>query len=183
MGTACCRKEHMSTASPHDAADFDPRVLIEQHQVGIWRYLRVLGCDAVLAEDLTQETFLTVLRKPFEVYSEAATAAYLRRVAYNLFISHRRRSRKETLVEDIDELNITWDRWAGQDNGDQLVENLRECLELLSERARGALEMRFRQRLQRLEIARSLEITEHGAKNLMQRAKKQLRQCVEGKMQ
>jgi RNA polymerase sigma-70 factor (ECF subfamily) len=34
-----------------------------------------------------------------------------------------------------------------------------------------------------MEIARSLEITEHGAKNLMQRAKKQLRQCVEGKMQ
>ena len=114
---------------------------------------------------------------------DAATAAYLRRVAYNLFISHRRRSRKETLVENMDELNITWDRWAGQDNGDQLLENLRECLELLSERARGALEMRFRQRLRRLEIARSLEITEHGAKNLMQRAKKQLRQCVEGKMQ
>ena len=119
----------MSPARSQDAADFDPQDLIAQHQVGIWRYLRVLGCDAVLAADLT------------------------------------------------------WDRWAGQDNGDQLLENLRDCLKLLSERARGALEMRFRQRLRRLEIARSLEITEHGAKNLMQRAKKQLRQCVEGKMQ
>ena len=118
----------------------------------------------------------------FEIYSDAATAAYLRRVAYNLFITQRRRARKETLVENMDELNITWEQWAGQDNGDQLMEKLKECLELLSERARGALE-RFRQRLRRIQIARSLEITEHGAKNLMQRAKKQLRQCVEGKMQ
>ena len=115
----------MSTARSHDAADFNPQELIAQHQVGIWRYLRVLGCDAALAEDLTQETFLSVLRKPFVVYSDAATAAYLRRVAYNLFISHRRRSRKETLVENMDELNVTWDRWAGQDNGAQLLENLK----------------------------------------------------------
>ena len=173
----------MRKASTQDSADFDPQVLIEQHQAGIWRYLRVLGCEASLAEDLTQETFLAVLRKPFEIYSDAATAAYLRRVAYNLFITQRRRARKETLVENMDELNITWEQWAGQDNGDQLMEKLKECLELLSERARGALEMRFRQRLRRIQIARSLEITEHGAKNLMQRAKKQLRQCVEGTMQ
>jgi cysteinyl-tRNA synthetase len=31
---------------------FDPVRLIETHQAGIWRYLRVLGCDAALADDL-----------------------------------------------------------------------------------------------------------------------------------
>ena len=51
-----------------------------------------------------------------------------------------------------------------------------------SERARWALEMRFRDKLPRLEIAGHLKITEHGAKNLMQRAKKQLRECIEGKI-
>jgi RNA polymerase sigma-70 factor (ECF subfamily) len=42
--------------------------------------------------------------------------------------------------------------------------------------------MRFRDRLPRVEIAAELKITEHGAKNLMQRAKKQLRGCIERKM-
>lgn len=173
----------MSTDSQQTSDSLDPLEFIRQFQAGVWRYLRVLGSDDSEADDLTQETFLAVLRKPFEIYSDAATAAYLRRVAYNLFISLRRRRRRETLVEDVEQLNLTWERWAGQDNGDHLVEKLEECLELLTERARGALEMRFRQRLRRAEIAQSLEITEHGAKNLMQRAKKQLKHCVEGKLE
>jgi RNA polymerase sigma-70 factor (ECF subfamily) len=41
--------------------------------------------------------------------------------------------------------------------------------------------MRFHQRLPRTKIADQLGITEHGAKNLMQRAKKQLRECIDQK--
>jgi RNA polymerase sigma-70 factor (ECF subfamily) len=42
--------------------------------------------------------------------------------------------------------------------------------------------MRFREKLPRVEIAAALQITEHGAKNLMQRAKKQLQSCIESKI-
>jgi RNA polymerase sigma-70 factor (ECF subfamily) len=41
--------------------------------------------------------------------------------------------------------------------------------------------MRFSENATREQIALSLGITEHGAKNLMQRAKLQLRQCLEEK--
>ena len=71
---------------------FDPVRLIEQHQAGVWRYLRALGCNATEADDLTQETFLAVIQKPFEDYNSAATAGYLRKVAHNLFITVRRRA-------------------------------------------------------------------------------------------
>ena len=43
-------------------------------------------------------------------------------------------------------------------------------------------ELRFAEDNSRQTIAESLGITEHGAKNLMQRAKSQLRQCVEQKI-
>jgi len=59
---------------------------------------------------------------------------------------------------------------------------LQDCLAELTQRARWALEMRFQERLPRIEIAAAMKITEHGAKNLMQRAKKQLRGCIERKM-
>jgi RNA polymerase sigma-70 factor (ECF subfamily) len=85
-------------------------------------------------------------------------------------------------VEDVESLDRTWSRWAGSDGGENAIDALRECLKRLTERARLALEMRFRGDHSREEIAAALEITEHGAKNLMQRAKQQLRECIETKL-
>ena len=34
--------------------------LVARHHEMVWRYLRLLGCESALAEDLTQETFLGV---------------------------------------------------------------------------------------------------------------------------
>lgn len=173
----------MKAASTPDPTAFDPVRLIEDHQAGVWRYLRALGCESNLADDLTQETFLAVLQRPFEDYNPAATAAYLRRTAYNALVSFQRRAKKVTTVENIDELNRNWESWAGDDNGEELVDALRRCLAVLSERARLALELRFKERASRETIAAALEMSEDGAKNLMQRAKKTLRECIESKLQ
>jgi len=172
----------MNPAPPQPAAGFDPVRLIQAYQAGIWRYLRALGCEASLAEDLTQDTFVAVLQRPFNDVSPAATAAYLRKTALNMLISHERRAGRMRPVEDIEQLDRTWTRWAGDDDGEMVLSHLRECLDRLTDRARMALEMRFRSEASRTEIAVALEITEHGAKNLMQRAKQQLRECVESKL-
>ncbi|MCA9267136.1 MAG: sigma-70 family RNA polymerase sigma factor [Planctomycetales bacterium] len=174
--------EARSGNPPAAAGQFDLARLIETHQAGVWRYLRALGCDRDLADDITQETFLAVYQKPFDDYDPRATAGYLRRVAHNLFISIMRRSGRMIVVDQVEQLDSAWTRWLGDDStGEELLEKLRQCLEGLTERARWALEMRFRDRLPRLEIAAQLGITEHGAKNLMQRAKHQLKQCIEAK--
>jgi RNA polymerase sigma-70 factor (ECF subfamily) len=172
----------MKPATMPDTTGFDPEVLIERYQAGIWRYLRALGCEPSQADDLTQETFLAVLRHPFDDYGPAATAAYLRKVAHNQFISAQRRAGKVVPVEDIEQFDRSWEEWAGTDNGEALLEALRECLQRLTDRARTALEMRFHDRESRANIAAALGISEHGAKNLMQRAKKQLKTCIEGKL-
>ena len=176
----------MSTArdlpSSDETAKVDPCRLIDDHQAGIWRYLRALGCDRAEADDLTQETFLAVLQRPFVNYSPAAAAAYLRKVALNRFISARRRSGRLVYLDQVEELDRTWSRLVSDDHGEALLDALRDCLEELTDRAQQALRMRFRDRASRGAIAEALDITEHGAKNLMQRAKKQLRTCIEGKL-
>lgn len=164
--------------------ELGPTELIARHQRGVWRYLRMLGCDDSTADDLTQETFLRVLRREkFVQHSDAATSSYLRRTAYNLLVSdHRKHKRVQTMAESsvMDEV---WDRWAGKDiGGDRAIEVLRECFGLLTERAQKALKMRFATEASRVEIADELNISDHGARNLMQRAKGQLRDCVEAKM-
>ena len=154
--------------------------LIQRHQNGIWRYLRVLGCDAATADDLTQETFLRVLRRDnFVQHSDEATSEYLRRTAYNLQISNHRKLGRMQVTDSPVLLDESWQRWAGKDlTGDEAADALRQCMELLTDRAREALRMRFVDNIPRVEIGAALGITDHGARNLMQRAKSQLRQCV-----
>ncbi|MEZ6089119.1 MAG: RNA polymerase sigma factor [Pirellulaceae bacterium] len=155
-----------------------------RHQSGVWRYLRVLGCDCSTADDLTQETFLTILRRPpFEQLNDHATAAYLRRIARNLFISLKRRDKRMQLVAAVESLDEVWDRWMGaKEDGEEFVHALRECFEGLTERAQCALRLRFADEVNRVQIGEKLGITEHGAKNLMQRAKQQLKECVQTKL-
>ncbi len=165
------------------SSEIDPTQLIQDHQTGVWRYLRSLGCEANEAEDLTQETFLAVLRKPFDYYGRAAASSYLRKVAYHRFISARRRAGKEVLTDEIERVDESWSEWVSQQqDGGEVIDALGDCLQNLGERAKWALEMRFRDKLPRAQIADHLEITEHGAKNLMQRAKKKLRECIEQKL-
>ena len=79
-------------------------------------------------------------------------------------------------------LERTWTRWAGDDQGEELLDALRDCLPGLSDRARRALELRFRDEQSREQIAAQLDLSEDGAKNLLQRAKNKLRDCVTAKL-
>ncbi len=196
-------------ASEAASTGFDVARLVKEHQAGVWRFLRVLGCDPAEADDLTQETFLAVLQKPFHDFNRSATAGYLRQVARNLFIDSRRRASRtvpasnipasdisamDNSTGELDELEATWVRWAEghavndshagayHDDGAELLQALQRCLQALTGRARQALDLRYRDQLPRAEIAARLGISEDGAKNLMQRAKRQLRTCIEGSM-
>ncbi len=157
--------------------------LVGRHQATVWRYLRALGADVALADDLTQDTFLEVMRRPFQQFSDAASASYLRRVAHNLLISRRRRDGRMTVTEHAEQFESSWMRWAGFDSGNTALDALADCFSRLTERAQLALRLRFAEESSRQSIAEALGISEHGAKNLMQRAKMQLRECVEQKLQ
>jgi len=169
-------------ASEPVSRQFDPARLIDEHQAGVWRYLRALGCDPAQADDLTQETFLHVLQRPFQQINAAATSAYLRRTAYNLFISLQRKAGRTVALENLDQLDALWTAWAGQDGGEELLDVLRGCLGELTERTRKALEWRYRDERSRADIATALEMSEDGARNLLQRAKQKLRSCIESKL-
>ena len=169
--------------SPKIDSTLDASALITEHQAGVWRYLRAIGCDQSLADDLTQETFFAVLRRPFVQVGPHATTSYLRRVAYHLLVSHRRRQKKMTVTSELDLLDSQWLRWAGADsNGSDLTDRLAECFGRLTARAQLSLKLRFTEGCSREHIAKELGITEHGAKNLMQRAKAQLKLCLDEKL-
>ena len=161
----------------------DFAALVNGYQAGIWRYLRALGCEREMAEDLTQETFLSVYRRPFDQRNPVSTAAYLRKVAHNLFISAKRKVSVRPTTWSLSEIDQDWSSLAGHDGGDELKQALKECFKVLDQRAQKALKLQVAARAKRNEIAKILEIADEGVKSLLSRSKSKLRACIERKMQ
>jgi RNA polymerase sigma-70 factor (ECF subfamily) len=143
--------------------------------------LRYLGSSESQADDLAQETFLAVLEKPFEQRCEEATAAYLRTVARNRFLALVRKEKNGPTAADLQFAEEVWSQTAGAGT-DEYLDSLDDCLSELTERARRAIELRYRDDRSRADIAAALEMTEDGAKTLLRRTRDVLRECVERKV-
>jgi RNA polymerase sigma-70 factor, ECF subfamily len=157
-------------------AQHDVTQLVQQHQAEVWRYLRFLGASPELADDLCQETFLQLLRAPYEEQCESARKAWLRTVARNLFVKSFRHPPFATV--ELDQMEQSWQSFAQDDGGDETLEQLQQCLQQLDGRARDALRLHYEDRRSRREIGERLAIGEQGVKSLLRRSRELLRQCV-----
>jgi RNA polymerase sigma-70 factor (ECF subfamily) len=68
----------------------------------LWAYLARVSCDAALADDLTQESFVRLLTAAQPADGEVACRKYLFRIGSNLLRDHWRRPRPSS-IEDIPE--------------------------------------------------------------------------------
>ncbi len=151
--------------------------LVQQHQAEVWRYLRFLGASAELADDLTQETFLQLLRAPFVERAPSATAGWLRTVARNLYVKSFRRP--PFALCELDTIEATWTGFAHEDAGQHSLAILRECLQRLDGRAREVVRLHYEERRSRCFIGASLGLGEDGVKSLLRRTRAILRECVD----
>ena len=160
--------------------------LVRDHKSRIWRYLRYLGCDRDQAEDLTQETFVKVLEKPFEDRGEKAAASYLLTVARNLFISHIRKTSRISTLEDMDMADATWqeahENENGLNDGDDRLTALRGCMEKLTGQAREAITLFYEEQLSGQALADRLGLSEKYVRVLLYRIRQTLKECVERKL-
>jgi RNA polymerase sigma-70 factor (ECF subfamily) len=156
--------------------------LMKDHQADVWRFLRLIGCESALADDLTQETFLYIYRNPVEEISHAATAAYLRKAARNLLLNRRRKEGREQPL-DVEAAEAAWAALTPTGQGDDRLEALQRCLEKLAERARSAVDLKYAQGRSEAEVAELLQTTLDATKSLLKRTRAQLRECVERQVQ
>ncbi len=155
--------------------------LIRRFQAEIWRYLRFLGCDPARADDLTQETFLAVIKKPFEHRGDRESAAYLRKVARNQLLMSVRRLRRGPTVQELDVAESVWAE-SVVESSDEYLGALDECLQAINGRARRAIEMHYRDRQSREAIANELNMKPDGIKTLLRRTRTSLRECIERRL-
>lgn len=146
------------------------------HRTAIWRYLCMLGAGAEEADDLTQETMLVGCTG---APAAELTRPFLRGVAKNLWLRSRRwwqRRRERENAVAVDEL---WLATVDADDGEELLERLRHCLQELQPRARQALDLHYRNGLGWRAVSAQIGLQPNGTKTLVQRARQALRTCIE----
>lgn len=145
---------------------------------GVWRYLRALGASADEADELTQEVLLAGCSAALPA-DDGAARAFLRGVARNHWLRTKRwwrRRREREVALAVDEL---WLATADGDDGERLLAQLRECLALLQQRTRRALELHYHDGLDWNQVSAQIGLRPNGTKTLVQRARQALRTCIE----
>lgn len=161
----------------------DTEQLSNDHRTGVWRYLRFLGCSPELADDLTQETFVAAMQGPFEDRSRAETSAWLRTTARNLYLGTLRNEDRNVVLANPEIAESVWTRHEREDGGDSSVDALRECLETLDGRAKQAVQLQYRERKSRIDIAEILDMKPDGVKTLLRRTRTLLKNCIQRKLE
>jgi RNA polymerase sigma-70 factor (ECF subfamily) len=113
-------------------------------QSSLWAYVFSLLPDHVAAQDVLQETNLTLWRKASDFQPGTSFLSWATQVAYFHVLSHRRRLRRDRLVFDEQVLAYLAERQTDRiaEPGDRLVA-LRGCLDKLPPPSRKLLEERY----------------------------------------
>lgn len=140
-----------------------------------------LGVEASTAEDLAQETLLTVWRKA-ELYSphKGAASTWIFTIARNLRIDHIRRQSSRPYV-DLDEIEIPGEAPVGTAMMEeaQVVARVARALEVLPEEQREVVRLSFLSEMPQSEIARRTGIPLGTVKSRLRLAYDRLRPLLE----
>ena len=159
-------------------------LLYERHRTPVFRFAcRMLGSDAQ-AEDVTQECFLAVLRRPEAVRAERASLrTYLCAIARHLALKQLRKRGQETLLDDPPEVV---DGALGRDGDDPLrrvveaeeAEAVRAAVLALPPLQREAVVLFEYQEMSLADVAAVCETDVGTVKSRLHRARERLRRTL-----
>lgn len=163
-------------------------ILLTRHQNRIFNYCCRFVRDRALAGDLTQETFLRVIKSAQRYRPDARFLTWLYTIARNLSIdalrrqSHRRHPSLDQPRPGSDDTRTLGDKIAGhspegfgQTDAGEIRSRVEEAIGQLSDEQREVFVMREFQRLQFKEIAEIVGVAEGTIKSRMRYALENLR--------
>lgn len=155
--------------------------LYEQHRQPIFRFAyRLLG-SVELAEDVTHDCFLSLIRKPQNFRPQRASLrTYLFAAARNLAFKHFRNAGRETTFEDLDQEPVAPERKQplGRLLDEELAARVREAVTELPPLQREALVLFEYEGLSLNEIARIVDADVGVVKSRLHRGRERLRKVL-----
>lgn len=149
--------------------------LVERHRGRVHAICQRYFRDPTDAEDATQETFLTVLRRAGTFRGEAQVSTWMYRVAVNTChdMARHRARRPQTPVADIGLVSDLHEAHSDEDElaALELSDVLREALETLDEETRGLLVLCTIEQVPYAEVAEAYGIAVGTVKSRVHRAR------------
>lgn len=152
--------------------------LYRDHAASVWRYARARLPSDADAEDVTSEVFASAMRAPATFDPDRGSPrAWLMGIARHTVADWWRRRRPEDPRSTIPDLD------SGDDSERAVIRaegagELRAVLEILNDREREALSLRFAAELSSAEIGALLGTSPTGARMLVHRAVTKLREVM-----
>jgi RNA polymerase sigma-70 factor (ECF subfamily) len=159
------------------------RALFQEQREPLFRFLFRLTRNAPDAEDLLQETFLTVWKKRETYRGNGSAAGFLRRTAYRLFLNQAElRGRRAALAPRPTHDDFLHEPEGAHERAETigfLVERVRDALEDLPEEARTAFVLFRYEGLSCAEVAEALDAPLKTIESRIARATQLLAQRLE----
>lgn len=179
-GAAIARREHAEHAEHAEHDEWRPSVNEDQFHALYHRtapsvrgYLRRVGGDAALADDLLQETYVRFLQSGrSDLQEEDAQKRYLFRIAINLLHDHRRKATRERVPNrSVSAAVPAPDR--------ELRADVEAALAALKPRERAMVWLAYVEGYDHAEIAEVVGVTRMSVRPLLFRARRKLARALE----
>lgn len=157
--------------------------LIAEHQNRLYGYVYSLLGEHSRAADVLQETNMLLWRKSDEFDAAQPFLPWAFAIARYQVLAHLRDRKRDRLLLDA-ELAATISDEAQQQTGhvDEFHEALRQCLKTLTSANRDLIEHRYLRSATIADLARSLGRSTGAIKVALMRARRQLADCIQGRL-
>lgn len=173
-------------SSPRDQAWFIAQV--RQHQSRLRASIRALGVRAEAVDDMAQDTLLLAWQKIGDFGANGNFGAWVAQIARRLIANERRKDarRSRLLAGEVTDLLLQMAEEgdkaaAAMDKADEFAA-LRNCLEQLPPHGREIIRLRYFEGLSPGAIAGHLGRPSDAVRQLLQRLRRKLLTCVEGRL-
>jgi len=151
---------------------------VQRHQMAAWRYLRLLGCQADIADDLLQDALMAAVHKNIHCEPGPRASAWLQQALRNLWRMHCRSEGRRVRNIETAMAERAMQQCSSDDDGECFRTALRDCLKQLDGRARQLLDLHYAQGASREAIAATFGMRRNGIKAFLRRVRSSLRDCV-----
>lgn len=161
-------------------------LVVSEHQNAVFCFLFSIVRDRQRAEDLTQETFLVLVKKIDGIDTSRPILPWLLTTARNLALNARRKDFKERrLFVEGDAIQAFWEGLGRNDLGrawQDTLEALRACRDALPAPQKDVVDLFYSEGIDCQTIGDRLGTAAAAVYNRLTRARNALRQCLNRKL-
>lgn len=175
-----CTDEDLVARASQSAGGKAFAELLRRHQGKVRGLLLRLTGDRTLADDLAQEVFLRAYRGLAGFEGRARFSTWLYRIAYNVYLNHRTRSRELAALPAGFEAGAMAPETALSASRSDLRRDLDAAISALPDRYRAVVMLYYLEDVSYPEIAEILDLPLGTVKTHLHRAKRILRENLHG---